>query len=149
MSILPHFVILTLAIIALLLYPWFVNVSFLLAIVLVPSFILLLYGIFQTLFMDKQIDFIEIFTAGSLYSLAGIPIYFILVIPVYLALLKVTQFPIIFTFPFSLTIIMLLLFVFLTTKSWGYIEVLVITGCSVLHSFFILWLISKLKPLSS
>jgi len=148
MNIIPTIIIILIIIMALLFYPWFVSVAFILTIALIPSLILSMSGIFQMLFLDKPVDFKEIFVIGGIFSLAGIPIYLILIMPVYSILLKVTQFPIVVTFPSAVTIIMLLLFAFFTTKSWGYIQILIITGCSVLHSLVVLWLISKLKSLS-
>ncbi|VAW84350.1 hypothetical protein MNBD_GAMMA16-1921, partial [hydrothermal vent metagenome] len=73
---------------------------------------------FQMLFLDKPVDFKEIFVIGGIFSLAGIPIYLVLIMPVYSILLKVIQFPIVVTFPSAATIIMLLLFAFFTTKEW-------------------------------
>ena len=119
MNVMPTIIIILMIIMALLFYPWFVSVAFILAIALIPSLILSIPGIFQMLFLDKPVDFKEIFVIGGIFSLAGIPIYLILIMPVYSILLKVTQFPIVVTFPSAVTIIMLLLFAFLLLNHGG------------------------------
>ena len=103
---------------------------------------------FEVLFQNKESDFAEIFPVAGLYALVGIPIGFIFIMPIYHGLLRLTSVPITLVFPIVVSIIMLSIFIFLTTKPWGYVEVLVIIGCSVFHTLSILWLISKFRLLT-
>jgi len=147
------FILLSIFIVVLLYHPWFVSLAFVLAAILVPTLVLFLVEAFQILFLNKSADFKEVFAIAGIFSFVGVLIYLVLMMPAYSVLSRITQLPIIFTFPFAVTIIMLLIFFIFANKPLNYgdtfIRVSVIATCSVLHSLFILWLISKLKQFSS
>lgn len=147
MSILGPIILLVPVLIAFYFCEWQVVVAFIVAIFVVPFTIIFLTHLFEVFFQHKPIDFKGVFEIWGLFSLAGIPIYFILILPLYYVL-KSSSIPVLYSFPASVCIIMFLLFVLLVTKTWGYKEFLVVVGCSILHSLFIIWLISKLKSIS-
>src|SRR5690606_27275189 len=125
---------------------WQVVVSFLIGIIVVPLILISAIHLYEATFMEKKIDFTEVFEVSALFSAVGLPLYLIAILTLYYAL-KTLSYPLVFTFPVSITVIMLTLFILITTKSWGYKEVLVILTCSFIHSYFIIWLISRFKAI--
>src|SRR5690606_256967 len=95
----------------------------------------------------KAMGFNDVIETGFMFSIAGIPIYFILILPVYYVL-KSSNMPIVYSFPASVSVIMVIIYTLITTKPWDYKAALVVTACSVVHTLFIIWLISKLKSIS-
>lgn len=148
MNILGPIVILIPVLIALYFCEWQVVAAFVVTILVVPLAIFFFTHLFEIFFQHKPMDFKEMFEMWGMFAVAGIPIYFILILPLYYILKSSGGIPMLYGFPAGVTIIMLLLFVLLATRSWGYKEVLVVIGCSALHSLFVIWLISKLKAIS-
>ena len=143
-KLLPFIFILIPVFLALWFCEWQVVVSFFIGIIIVPVMLIFLFHLYEILFLHKRIDLNGAFEIGALYSVVGLPIYFIFILPVYYAL-KSFSFSLVYSFPVSISVIMFLFFMFVTTKPWGYKEFLVIVACSLIHSYFIIWLISKLK----
>jgi len=126
---------------------WQVVTAFILALIAVPAVMILSFHFFEIFYLNKSSDFAEAFTISGMFSIFGFPIYLIIVLPLYY-FLQSLQFPLHYSFPMIITILMIILFVLITEKEWGWKEIVVILLCSYVHSYFILWLISKLKYFS-
>lgn len=143
MNIFGSIVLLMPVLIALYFCEWQVAVAFFIAVLVVPFILIFLINLFQ----QKAMGFNDVIETGFMFSIAGIPIYFILILPVYYVL-KSSNMPIVYSFPASVSVIMVIIYTLITTKPWDYKAALVVTACSVVHTLFIIWLISKLKSIS-
>lgn len=143
MNVLGPIVILMPVLIALYFCEWQVVIAFFLAVSIVPFALIFLINLFQ----QKAMGFNDVLETGLLLSIAGIPIYCILILPIYYVL-KSSSMPMPYSFPASVSIIMVILYTLITTKPWDYKAALVVTTCSTIHALFIIWLISKLKSIS-
>lgn len=143
MNILGPLILLMPVLVALYLCDWQVAIAFFIAILIVPFIFILLIDLFQ----QKPMGFNGVLETGFIFFIFGIPLYFILILPIYY-LLKSTSMPIIYSFPASVSVIMLILYTLITTKPWDYKAALVVIACSVVHTYFIIWLISKFKAIS-
>lgn len=148
MNILAPLIIITVLLVALYFCEWQVVLAFTLAVLVLPFTLLFLTHLYEVIIQGKQMDFNSAFEIGALFSIAGIFIYFPFILPIYYALKSANNFPILYSFPLSVSIVLFILFILMATKPWGFKEFLVVVGCSMLHALFILWLISKFKSLS-
>lgn len=119
---------------------WRYITAFIVAIFGVPAAVILGSAIYEALIHSGEFDLKEILGFSAILGIAGLPIYFLLVIPVYFGL-KRLSFPVMYSFPLSLIAIMLAFFLLISDQPMGIDVVLIISGCSLLHAFFILWLI--------
>ena len=145
--LLPLIFILIPIFIAFYLAEWQVVVSILIGVLVVPLFMIFLFHGYEVLFLDRKLDLNTVLEVGALYGIIGIPVYLIGIMPIYYAL-KTLSYPLVYTFPFSISVVMFLLFMLITTKPWGYKEFFLIVSCSLVHSYFIIWLISRFKAIS-
>lgn len=143
MNIFGPIILLMPVLVALYFCEWQVVAAFFIATFVVPF--ILIFAI--NLFGQKAMDFKDVIETGFLFSIAGIPIYFILILPIYYAL-KSSSMPMLYSFPASVSIIMLIIYALMTTKAWDYRVILAVIVCGILHSLFIMWLISKFKAIS-
>lgn len=133
--------------VALWLCEWQVVAAFLIGIFVIPPFLFFLTHLFQVFTEQKRMDLNGLFEVGALFSFAGFPIYFLIILPIYYAL-KASKVPLVYSFPFCLSVVMFILFVIITEKEWGSIAFFSIVACSIFHALFILWLISRLKSIA-
>lgn len=143
MNILGPIIILIPVLIALFLCEWQVAIAFLIAILIVPFVFILLIDFFQ----QKPMSYKDVLELGFMFFIIGIPIYFILILPMYYGL-KSMGMPILYSFPASVSVIMLILYTLITTKPWDYKAALVVVACSISHGLFIIWLIGKFKSIT-
>jgi hypothetical protein len=123
---------------------WRVVISFAISIVLVPIFFVSLTHLYMVNIQNEESSWDTAGIAAKIFILASVPIYFVLVLPLY-HYLKTLQFPLSISFPLVITAIAFSIFLLLVTKPWGLKEVLIIIGCSVFHAFVILFGIALLK----
>ncbi|WP_375578534.1 hypothetical protein ABWH96_16105 [Marivirga tractuosa] len=142
--ILPILFFLIPILIAFKLCEWQVVAAFLVGVVLVPFLMISLFHLYEVYFMSKTLDFKGALSISAMFSVFGLPIYLIIVLPFYY-FLQTLQFPIHYSFPILISIIMCILFVLITEREWGWKQIAVIILCSYVHSWFILWMIAKLK----
>lgn len=147
MNVLAPLITIIALLVALYLCEWQVIAAFFVAVVAVPIILVFLTHLYEVGVQHQPMNLKEAFEMGSFFSLAGVFIYFPLILPVYYVLKSAVNFPILYSFPFGVCIIILALFALMATKPWGYKEFLMIVACSMLHAFFILWLISKFKSI--
>src|SRR5690554_4913251 len=102
---LPFIFILIPVFLAFWLCEWQVVVSFFIGIIVVPVMLIFLFHLYEVLFLQKELDLNGAFEIGALYSVVGLPVYFIFILPVYYAL-KSFSFPLVYSFPVSISIIM-------------------------------------------
>lgn len=143
MKILGPIIIFIPVLIALILCEWQVAIAFLIAILIVPFLFILFIDFFQ----QNPMGYKDVLELGFMFFIIGIPIYFILILPMYYGL-KSMSIPIVYSFPFGVSITMLVLYTLMTTKPWDYKAALVVIACSVSHGFFIIWLIGKFKSIT-
>jgi hypothetical protein len=143
MNILGPLIILAPVLVALYLCEWQVVIAFFIAILIVPFIFIFLIDLFQ----QKPMGFNGVLETGFMFFIIGIPLYFILILPIYY-ILKSTSMPMIYSFPASVSVIMLITYTFITTKPWDFKTALVVIACSVVHAYFIIWLISKFKAIT-
>lgn len=145
--LIPFIFILLPVLIAFYLAEWQVVVSILIGVLVVPFFMIFLFHGYEVFFLQKKLDVSGVLAVGGMYAIFGLPIYLIGIMPIYYVL-KSLPYPLVYTFPFIISTVMFLLFILLTTKPWGYKEFLIIVSCTLVHSYFIIWLISRFKAFS-
>ena len=144
---LPLLFILTPIVIAFYFAEWQVVVAMLIGVLVVPFLLILLFHGFEVLLLYKKLDISGVLAVGGMFAIIGLPIYLMVIMPIYYAL-KSLPYPLVYTFPCSISVIMFLLFILITTKPWGYKEFLLVVFCSLVHSFLIIALISRFKAIS-
>lgn len=123
---------------------WRVVTSFLISIISVPTFFIGLEGLYRAYVQHETVDWKDAASISGIFILFSVPIYFLVVLPLY-HLLKTFSFPIILSFPLLITAIAFSFFLLMVTKPWGIKEILIILVCSVFHSMVILLGITLLK----
>lgn len=142
--LLPIFFFLIPIVIAFKLCEWQVVTSFIIGVVAVPFLMILLFHLYEIYFMNKPSDFKGVLSISTMFAMFGLPIYLIMILPLYY-FLQTLQFPFHYSFPIIISTIMSILFVIITEREWGWKQIAVIILCSYVHSWFILWVISKLR----
>ncbi|WP_188466014.1 hypothetical protein [Marivirga lumbricoides] len=145
--ILPVLIFLVPILIAFKLCEWQVISAFLVGLIAVPFFIIFLFHVYEIYFIGKSPDFNGAFTISAMFAMFGLPIYLIIILPLYY-FLQSLQFPINYSFPIVISIIMSILFLIMNEREWGWKQIAVILLCSYIHSYFILWVIAKLRSIS-
>lgn len=148
MSMILPIMLLLLLVGALFLSKRHIVIAFLVPVMILPFGFLALDAAYQSATQQQDIfDFSEILSAGLFLSMLGIPIFFIVVLPVYHGLLRI-HLPIIATFPMAVAVIMLLVAYLITERPLTPAPILAIAGCGLIHAFVILSLISTMKSFS-
>lgn len=133
-------------------YPWSVILGFLATIVLVPFALFygeLFYGLL-ILGEDRWADIYFTVQVVWLFTLPGIIIYFVFIIPIYTLLVKyATQISIYYSFPVFVTAVMLIGFSLLAKKGTLLVGLPIVMVCSLIHSYLALWLIAKFSAWAS
>lgn len=145
--LIPILIFLVPILIAYKLCEWQVVSAFLVGLIVVPFFIIFLFHVYEIYFIGKSPDFNRAFTILAMFALFGLPIYLIIILPLYY-FLQSLQFPINYSFPIVISIIMSILFSLMNERDWGWKQIAVILLCSYVHSYFILWLMAKLRSIS-
>jgi len=140
-----HVLLVLLILLAFYVSEWQVALAFLVAVIMVPITYVLSYHMYEVIVKGQEFDSVKIMM-GGIFAMLGIPVYYALMMPSYY-ILKNLGFPIIISFPFVVSVIILILFKILATKPWGFTVFITLAGCGILHSLFILWLISKFKSM--
>ncbi len=123
-------------------------IAFLVPVMLLPFCFLALYAAYQIATQQQDMfDFSETLSAGLFLSMLGIPIFLIVMLPVYHGLLRI-HLPIIITFPMAVAVILLLVAYLVAERPLTPALTLTITGCGLIHAFVILSLISTMKSFS-
>lgn len=140
--ILPILLFLTPLLISLKLCGWPVTAAFIISIVVVPFCMVLFVHLIEVALQTQKFNFRDCVEIGAMFSFAGIPIYFLLILPLYY-LLRSSTFPFYITFPCSVSAVMLALCFLIAERPLTYLYVMAIIACSILHSLLITWLIAK------
>lgn len=123
---------------------WRVVVSFLISITAVPALFIGLGGLYAIYVENQTLKWNDFGAVLAIFVLFGIPIYFLLVLPLYYVLTSLS-FPIMISFPLLITVLAFSIFLLMVTRPWGIADVVGIVVCSVLHSMMILFGIVLLK----
>jgi len=127
-------------------YGWRDITAFLIAIFLVPIVVFCVVGL-STMFLEKKpVDFRGAFEIGALFGFVGVPIFFFIIIPIYYRL-KTLSMSLYISFPASVAMVMLTLYVCLATRDIVYEAIPVIVACGIVHAFLIIWLIKKINTI--
>ena len=135
-------------VVALKLCGWQVVVSFLIAIFIVPFCVVFFSILIQSLVEKQEFSFKECLAITAMFAVPGIPIYFLIILPLYyfIQTLNVNFY---IAFPCIVSAIMLVIVKLLENEPQPFWFYLVVIGCGVAHSLLIVWLIIKLKAISA
>lgn len=133
--------------IALKLCGWQVVVSFLVAIFIVPFCVVFFTHLVQVMTGKQTFNFKECLEISGMFAIPGIPIYFLIILPLYY-FIQTLNINFYIAFPCAVSVIMLVIVKLLENEPQPFWFYLVVIGCGVAHSLLIVWLIIKLKSLS-
>ncbi|WMJ72281.1 hypothetical protein RCC89_03745 [Cytophagaceae bacterium ABcell3] len=127
---------------------WQVVVAFIIGVWVVPPVLFALSeGASYLIHGEFTVGLNDIFSLGMIFSLVGMFIYFVAILPLYYVL-QTLDYSIYLTFPSAIFLVMLILFTLLATQSLGVLGLAVVLFCSIVHSLMILWIIDMLKALT-
>jgi hypothetical protein len=125
---------------------WRVIVAFLLTTLITPFVVVFFIQLVEWVFSQKAINLSDLMQIGGLFALGSIPIYFILILPLYYRLSSLPL-ALSISFPSCVSIILVGLAYLVASEPLSFAVILVLIACASLHALLILWLIARLQRL--